>query len=656
MGKNSYVDIAIITALPEEIFAAISIFDAGEFKIFKSDGCTYLYGSVTTSPSFRPYKAVITIPNYYGGTLASSLATDIANKWNPDVFFLSGIAAGNPRKVKLGDLALANEVFEILFQKFTKGKVEERSRSLDVLPSLVQQCAESAKNDWHALLSEPQPKPGHNPSPALHVGPVISTNSVFGSDQQRDALLKDFPDALAIEMEAAGVIQGVEFAKGRPARCLVVKGISDYGGDHKADNPWRKYAAQSAAAFIKSFLLQDPFPRHALLKGYPRGVWLASEAEKYNWLGDIEFNQGSHKSAESNYTLAWENINKEKNELRRRDLSARISLNLGHIKRLRGSVTEAHHFCKISMILSTRLNENALADTYYSMGLIAREYGEMKLAMRYLERASQHYKNLGNHIGQTSAERWQGYTWYSLGDYEEAYKLIIASHNTLIQHAPSYNRIPEGAESFDILGRVLRQLAIKYRNRSDDYMRLRKKPGFGTLPQSIELCQKQALDNYREGEKIALKIGDKFRLAESYLSFLIFFYEFPDLDFYSNEGIHPWKALKQYYERGEKLASDNEYYLLSCIFEKYIGNAYFQKQQYKTAFEHYAKRYWYSKKVRPIEQDNALEEMTTKLIELTDTATRQRCIAYFMECLAQSGIQKPERAISLCNDLIYAIG
>lgn len=83
--------------------------------------------------------------------------------------------------------------------------------------------------------------------PFVHYGLIASADVLM-----KDAAVRDFiaerEDVLCFEMEAAGLdnFQGV-----------VIRGICDYSDSHKNDK-WQGYAAATAAAFAKEFLLSLP--------------------------------------------------------------------------------------------------------------------------------------------------------------------------------------------------------------------------------------------------------------------------------------------------------------------------------------------------------------------------------------------------------------
>jgi nucleoside phosphorylase len=81
--------------------------------------------------------------------------------------------------------------------------------------------------------------------PQVHYGIVASGNQVVKDAAVRD-FLRDDCGVLCVEMEAAGLINRFSY--------LIIRGICDYADSHKNDI-WHKYAATTAAVYVKEFLL-----------------------------------------------------------------------------------------------------------------------------------------------------------------------------------------------------------------------------------------------------------------------------------------------------------------------------------------------------------------------------------------------------------------
>ena len=82
--------------------------------------------------------------------------------------------------------------------------------------------------------------------PMFHQGTIASGDTVVRDAQLRDEIGQQCHGAKCVEMEAAGVMD--------QTHCLVIRGIADYADSHK-NQIWQPFAAATAAAFAREFLL-----------------------------------------------------------------------------------------------------------------------------------------------------------------------------------------------------------------------------------------------------------------------------------------------------------------------------------------------------------------------------------------------------------------
>lgn len=141
-------------------------------------------------------------------------------------------------------------------------------------------CSECDASSAKMVVQRPQ-RP-HN-SPTVHRGLILSGDGVIKSSEHRQYLQQGFPDALCLEMEAAGIMDELP--------CLVVRGICDYADTHKNDN-WHYYAAAVAAAYCKALLrkvdaqeVQEVTTMKELMdgvKGLSEGINKIQDAQRYD--------------------------------------------------------------------------------------------------------------------------------------------------------------------------------------------------------------------------------------------------------------------------------------------------------------------------------------------------------------------------------------
>jgi nucleoside phosphorylase len=98
-------------------------------------------------------------------------------------------------------------------------------------------CADCAKD--HIVDRLPRA------DPLIHFGIVASGNQVIKNAVERARIYKAHSGVLAVEMEAAGLMNVFG--------CATIRGICNYADSHKNDG-WHKYASATAAAVAKEVL------------------------------------------------------------------------------------------------------------------------------------------------------------------------------------------------------------------------------------------------------------------------------------------------------------------------------------------------------------------------------------------------------------------
>src|SRR5262249_28705892 len=97
------------------------------------------------------------------------------------------------------------------------------------------------------------------PAPYVHFGPVAAGEIALysGVSEVRQWLREHYNDAVAVEMEAAGVAQAGHLNNALPA--IMVRGISDYADQTKSATDgegWQPRAAANAAAFAAALAVE----------------------------------------------------------------------------------------------------------------------------------------------------------------------------------------------------------------------------------------------------------------------------------------------------------------------------------------------------------------------------------------------------------------
>jgi len=180
------------------------------------------------------------------GNQSSAVLTERAiQEFSPAALLFVGVAGalwGTP----LGDVVVATHVYAYHGGTSEDDGLKARPRAWESPHGISQTAAHLARiGTWARHTPEQQARP------RVHFGPIAAGEIVQTSRVSREAewIRQTFNDALAIEMEGAGIAQAGHLSSTPVA---IVRGISDHADGAKAteaDRTWQPIAAANAAAF-----------------------------------------------------------------------------------------------------------------------------------------------------------------------------------------------------------------------------------------------------------------------------------------------------------------------------------------------------------------------------------------------------------------------
>jgi adenosylhomocysteine nucleosidase len=183
----------------------------------------------------------------YKGNQAAAVITERAvSHFNPVAVIFVGVAGALQPHLELGDVVVANPVYAYHGATSEDDGTRARPRTWE-LSHRTHQIAAHVERDagWARQLPEGK-------EPRVHFGPVAAGEIALysGASDVRRWLREHYNDALAVEMEAAGVAQAGHLNDGLPA--IMVRGISDFADATKSATDgqgWQPRAVANAAAF-----------------------------------------------------------------------------------------------------------------------------------------------------------------------------------------------------------------------------------------------------------------------------------------------------------------------------------------------------------------------------------------------------------------------
>lgn len=180
-----------------------------------------------------------------GNQSSAVLAERAIHEFSPAALLFVGVA-GALWDTPLGDVVVATHVYAYHGGTSEDDGLKARPRVWESPHEIGQAAAYLARTGRWARHS-----PSDRPRPGAHLGPIAAGEVVQNSSASREAvwIRQTYNDALAIEMEGAGVAQAGHLS-GSPV--AIVRGISDRADGTKAtdsDRSWQPIAAANAADF-----------------------------------------------------------------------------------------------------------------------------------------------------------------------------------------------------------------------------------------------------------------------------------------------------------------------------------------------------------------------------------------------------------------------
>ena len=211
--------LGIVSAMHEELSAVLERVQA---RPVEWAGRTFWQGHWNGVP-------VVAVLSRIGKVAAATTVTTLIHRFDIDRVVMTGVAGGLGNSVRVGDAVVANAFvqhdldasplfprYEVPLYGLSRFGVDER------LSGWLMQAAQEAMSraDWRAALGELTARTGggtSDASPQLHRGLVASGDRFVSSASESQALRRELPDALAVEMEGAAMAQvchdhGVPFA------------------------------------------------------------------------------------------------------------------------------------------------------------------------------------------------------------------------------------------------------------------------------------------------------------------------------------------------------------------------------------------------------------------------------------------------------------
>lgn len=208
---------------------------------------------------------VVAVLSRIGKVAAAVTATVLLERFGVRAIVFSGVAGGLAPGVDVGDVVVATELLQHdmdaspLFPKYEVPLMGISRFTADVaISDALADVAEETLRDPVALVGQDAVDEFGLRSPKVHRGLLISGDRFVSTAAESEALRRQLPDALAVEMEGAAVAQvchdyGVPFA--------AMRTISDRADD-EAHGDFARFVAEVASryslALVGAWLARQP--------------------------------------------------------------------------------------------------------------------------------------------------------------------------------------------------------------------------------------------------------------------------------------------------------------------------------------------------------------------------------------------------------------
>lgn len=243
-------DIVLITALREiEFDAVLNLPLDWEERYFEGDPVCYHEGKLMSK--FGPLRILAASSLRMGMPSAAALAMKMTAMFTPKVLAMVGICAGKKDVTALGDIIVADPVWD-----WGSGKIKEENGKEVFAISPHQLSIDSAyrskiksvkdnkeliteiRSHWTEAVPEGLLK--------VHIGPMASGASVVANAEKMASIELQNRGMIGLEMEAYAVMAASEYSNSPRPKPVVIKSVCDFG-DSEKHSKWQRYAAYTSA-------------------------------------------------------------------------------------------------------------------------------------------------------------------------------------------------------------------------------------------------------------------------------------------------------------------------------------------------------------------------------------------------------------------------
>ena len=260
--KPKKADVGIITALRRvELEAVLDLPIEWKKEQIEADGQIYYSGTFKTSVGDSK-TIVATSCSRMGIASSACITSKFIDRYHPEYLFMTGIAAGIKGRVDLGDIMIADPVWDWGSGKQTVKNAEPRHLAAPHQISLetsYRPFFQSIATD-RTYLDEIRNRWGNKGKIDgllnLHLGPIATGSVVLEDPDVVESIKLQHRELNGIEMEGYGFSFSAHSSSQRPKLSAVVKSVCDFADLEKNDD-YQSYAAFTSANFVYEIIRND---------------------------------------------------------------------------------------------------------------------------------------------------------------------------------------------------------------------------------------------------------------------------------------------------------------------------------------------------------------------------------------------------------------
>ncbi|MBD2388169.1 5'-methylthioadenosine/S-adenosylhomocysteine nucleosidase family protein [Cylindrospermum sp. FACHB-282] len=254
-SKDDKADLLVVAALHKEKKWVQKVFDV-EWKNVEREGVIYQVADYKIDG--KAFKIVAVSQLHMGMPQAAILTTKSIMLWSPSVVVMTGICAGVKGQVNMGDLVIANKVFDYGSGKVVAGKLRPNFEPVH-MDAWVWQLLELFRHDEAVMEEIDQEYPldeGRPGSPLVaHIGSMGCGAAVVADAAMIEEIVLTERKLLALDMESYAVALATSLSTTPTKRIefFIVKSVVDFADALKGDTH-HNYSCYVSAAFLKKFV------------------------------------------------------------------------------------------------------------------------------------------------------------------------------------------------------------------------------------------------------------------------------------------------------------------------------------------------------------------------------------------------------------------